>query len=367
MEEQRRPVPTRRRKKKKTAKRSLLIALTVFLSLVLVLLIIGTAYLESILGLINRNDELNQETMSDEEYQQMLDAMSETVGDDYTGVIHEGDVQWEDGNMIASGENIINVLLIGQDRRSVDQGRSRSDVILLCTVNKSAKTLTLTSFMRDMYVQIPGYEDNRINVPYMVGGMELLDECLKTNFGVEVDGNVEVDFYSFMGIVDMMGGIEMELTQDEADYMNMNVSWDVDDGTDKVWNMKEGVNHLTGSQALSYARMRYVGNGDFDRTDRQRKVLTKLLEKAKQLSLSEMNVILQHALPMLTTDMENSEIIGYALELFPMLPELSVNTVRIPADGTYENAYIRKMAVLLPDLQANRDLLEDLIMGNEES
>ena len=100
MEEQRRPVPTRRRKKKKTAKRSLLIALTVFLSLVLVLLIIGTAYLESILGLINRNDELNQETMSDEEYQQMLDAMSETVGDDYTGVIHEGDVQWEDAQMV---------------------------------------------------------------------------------------------------------------------------------------------------------------------------------------------------------------------------------------------------------------------------
>lgn len=366
MEEQRRRTPTRRRRKK-SAKRSLLIALCVFLSLVLVLLIVGTAYLESILGLINRND-VNQETMSDEEYQQMLDSMKDTIGDDYTGVIHEGDVEWGTGDeMIASGENIINVLLIGQDRRSSQQGRSRSDVIILCTVNKSAKTLTLTSFMRDMYVQIPGYEDNRINVPYMLGGMELLDECLKTNFGVEVDGNVEVDFYGFMGVIDLMGGIEMDLSQAEADYMNMNVSWDVDDGTSKEWHMKEGVNHLTGSQALSYARMRYVGNGDFERTDRQRRVLTKLLEKAKQLSLSEMNVIMQHALPMLTTDMENSEIIGYALELFPMLPELTVNTVRIPADGTYENAYIRQMAVLLPDLQANRDLLEEYIMGTAES
>jgi len=350
------------RKKKGGAKRALLIALCVFLVLVLTLLILGTAYMESLLGMINKVDKEQQETMSQEEYQQMLAEMQETVDENYTGEMLE-DVDWEEHDgLLEDGEDIINILLIGQDRRA-GEGRSRSDVIILCTVNKPAKTVTLTSFMRDMYVQIPGYDDNRINAPYVYGGMELLDECLRVNFGVEVDGNVEVDFQSFIGVVDLMGGIEMELTAEEADYMNGNYSFDVDYHGTKEWNLTEGVQHLNGAQALSYARMRYVGRGDYERTNRQRKVLSALMEKAKSLSLSELNVIMQHVLPMLTTDMENSEMIGYALELFPMLPDLKINTLRIPADGSHEMTYIRQMSVLLPDLAENRELLEQVMNG----
>lgn len=357
---------TQPQRKKGNAKRALLIALCVFLAVVLVVLIVVTASIEKILGMMNKVDEIPQDTMSAEEYQQMLDGMKETVAEDYTGeVLHEDDVEWgSDEGLIEEGDDIINVLLIGQDRRS-NQGRSRSDVIILCTVNIPQKTLTFTSFMRDMYVQIPGYDDNRINVPYVLGGMELLDNTLKRNFGVEVDGNVEVDFQGFIGVIDLMGGIEMYIRQDEADYMNMNVSWDVEDGTDKQWNITEGVNHLTGSQALSYARMRYVGNADYERTERQRKVLSALVEKAKELSISELNVLMQHALPMLTTDMENSQIVGYALKVFPILPELEVKTLRIPVDGGYQSTYVREMAVLLPNLQKNRDALEEVILGTD--
>lgn len=351
------------RKKKSKAKRIALTVACVFLALILVVLIIVVIFLEKILGGINKVDEVPQETMSAEEYAEFLDSMKETMAEDFTGdVIHEDDVEWGgESGLIESGDDVLNVLMIGQDRRSADQGRSRSDVIILCTVNKPAKTLTITSFMRDMYVQIPGYEDNRINVPYVLGGMDLLDRTLATNFGVEVDGNVEVDFYGFIDIVDMMGGVEMELTQAEANYMNKNFSWDVDDGSSKVWNLKEGVNQLTGSQALSYARMRYVGNGDYERTERQRRVISALVEKAKELSISELNLLLQHALPMITTDMEDAEILGYALELFPLLPELTINTMRIPADGAYQSTYVREMAVLLPNLAKNRDLLEEVM------
>jgi len=356
-----------KRRKKNKARKTTLIVICVVLALVLILLVAGVAYFESLLGLINRADEVPQETMSQEEYDELMNSMKETIGDDYEGEIHEGDVEWgAEGGLIESGDDVLNVLLIGQDRRSVDQGRSRSDVIILCTVNKPAKTLTITSFMRDMYVQIPGYEDNRINVPYVLGGMDLLDRTLSTNFGVEVDGNIEVDFYGFIGIIDLMGGIEMELTQEEANYMNLNYSWDVDDGKSKVWNLREGVNQLTGSQALSYARMRYVGNGDYQRTERQRKVLSALVEKAKELSITELNLLMQHALPMITTDMENQEILNYALELFPMLPELTVSTLRIPADGAYQSTYVREMAVLLPNLAKNRALLEDVMTVSTE-
>ncbi|MBQ6839631.1 MAG: LCP family protein [Oscillospiraceae bacterium] len=349
------------RRKKNKARKTTLIVICAVLALILALLVAGVVYFESLLGLINRADEVPQETMSQEEYEELMNSMKETIGDDFTGdVLHEDDVEWgSEVELIESGDDVLNVLLIGQDRRSEEQGRSRSDVIILCTVNKPAKTLTITSFMRDMYVQIPGYEDNRINVPYVLGGMDLLDRTLSTNFGVEVDGNVEVDFYGFIGIIDLMGGIEMDLTQAEANYMNLNYSWDVDDGKSKVWNLKEGVNQLTGSQALSYARMRYVGNGDYERTERQRRVLSALVEKAKELSITELNLLLQHALPMITTDMENQEILNYALELFPMLPELTVTTLRIPADGAYQSTYVREMAVLLPNLAKNRSILEE--------
>ena len=215
--------------------------------------------------------------------------------------------------------------------------------------------------MRDMYVQIPGYKDNRINVAYILGGTNLLESTLRRNFGVHVDGNVIVDFYGFMDIVNMMGGIDIELSAAEAKYMNENFSWDVDDGEDDNWALTEGVNHLTGSQALSYARMRYVGNSDWERTERQRTVVSKLIEKAKTLSVSELNLMLQHALPMITTDMDDAQLLSYTLELFPMLSELEVNTLRVPKDGTFENTVIDGMWVMLPDLYRNRLALEKVM------
>ena len=356
---------TEEQKKKKP--KVWLIVLCTVLALVLILVVAAVIYFESLLGLINKADEIPQETMSQEEYDALMDSLKETVAEDYDGqILGDEDVQWGEVEQIEDTDDVLNILLIGQDRRSADHGRSRSDVIILCTVNKPAKKITFTSFMRDMYVQIPGYEDNRINVPYAIGGMKLLDRTLSTNFGVQVDGNVEVDFYGFIGIVDLMGGIELELTQAEANYLNKNFSWDVNDGQSKEWDMKEGVNQLTGSQALAYARMRYVGNGDYQRTERQRKVLSLLVEKAKGLSITELNLLLKHALPMITTDIDDQKIFSYALELFPMLPELTVVTQRIPADGAYESTYVREMAVLVPNLARNRYLLQEAMKIPEE-
>ena len=352
---------------KKHRKKVWLIVLIVVAAVFLAAIIGCVIYFESLLSLINHADEEVLETMSAEQYQLLMDQMQETVPEDYTGaVLSADDVDWGDEQtLLESDDDIINILLIGQDTRTREE-RSRTDTLILVTVNKPAKTITLTSFMRDMYVQIPGYKDNRINVAYILGGTNLLESTLRRNFGVYVDGNIIVDFYGFMDIVNMMGGIDIELSAAEAKYMNENFSWDVDDGEDDNWNLTEGVNHLTGSQALSYARMRYVGNSDWERTERQRTVVSKLIEKAKSLSVSELNLLLQHALPMITTDIEDAELLSYALELFPMLPELEVNTLRIPKDGTYENTVIDGMWVMLPDLYWNRVALEKIMKTPEE-
>ena len=339
-----------------------MIALIVLCVLICIAVVACIIQIEQLLGLINRADDEILETMSDAQYQEMMEAMRETVPEDYTGeVISAEDIQWdEEAEDLEQSDDIINILLIGQDRRS-HEGRSRSDTIILVTVNKPAGTLTLTSFMRDMYVPIPGRDDNRINVPYVVGGMNLLDATLKRNFGVNVDANVVVDFYGFIDMVDLMGGIEIELTEKEADYMNRNFSWDVDDGLDDEWNLTAGVQQLNGSQALSYARMRKVGNSDYERTERQRRVIAKLIEKAKSLSVAELNLMMQHALPLITTDMDDAQILSYAMDLFPRLKDLEVQTLRIPVDGGYKPEMIDGMSVLVPDLWYNRWKLQEIM------
>ncbi len=344
--------------KAKNPKRKMLIGLCIALSVILVLLIAGTAYLESVLGLIGR--DLNNDTMSPEEYEEFL--QNQQSDGDFTGpVLDPDDVQWgSNSDIVVNQKDVVDILIIGQDRRQ-GQDRQRSDVMILCTINIPKKTMTLTSFMRDMYVQIPGYKDNRINSCYQVGGAELLDKCLAENFGVAVDAHVEVDFFAFMEIIDMLGGVEMELTGSEARYLNRRGNWDVDPSTAGQWSLKEGKNLLSGQQALAFCRIRYVGNGDFERTDRQRRVISTILDMIRDKSISELNALLKKALPALTTDLSNAEIMGYVMSIFPVLSDLQTTSLRIPAEGTYQNASIRGMSVLVPDLEQNRQLIKDAV------
>lgn len=334
-----------------SAKQAGLAILCTVLAVILCLLILLTAYVESMLGLLNRN--VDDAPMSADEYLQFLQNQEKEEVDPNLESVNPDHIQWgDDVGVLETGENVVNILLVGQDRRP-GESRTRSDSMILCTINKNTKTLTLTSFMRDMFVQIPGYYDDRINACYAIGGFDLLDTCLEKNFGVRVDGNLEVDFNGFQDVINAMGGVDIELSEAEAAYMNSTFGTLVTGG----WN------HLDGYEALSYSRIRYVGNGDFGRTNRQRVVLTALVEKCKGMSLAELNNTAKAILPLMTTDMTNAEIMDYIIDFFPMLVDLKINTQRIPADGTYYDANIRDMAVLVPDLAANRQLLADAMAG----
>lgn len=350
--------------KKSHTKRIILIIIGILLATILVGLIAGAIYIKSRLALINRVDPSQDSTMSSEEAEQYLSTLeSEDVN--YTGdTMDPTDVTWntEPTEPPVPVPELINILLIGQDRRP-GEGRQRSDSMILCTINTKDKTLTMTSFLRDMYVQIPGYKDNRINASYAFGGMQLLDATLEKNFGVLVDANVEVDFYAFIDVIDMLGGVDIELTSSEAKSLNKNTWMGL---SSEDWNLTEGMNHLNGEQALAYSRNRSVGgDGDFGRTNRQRKVLSALVEKAKDLSILELDNLLVKILPSLTTDLTDAEILNYAAMLLPMLPELEVRTMRIPADGSYRMTTIRGMSVLIPDLEESRELLKTILTIQE--
>lgn len=342
--------------KGRSAKRGVLIALVVFLSIVLAVLLAGTIFASRLLNSIEKVDP-NQETMSKEQIDAILKEEIEPTDPDFTGeAFSSDDVLLSDTpvGVVQTGDDVINILLVGQDTENLSQ-RSRSDSMILCTINKTTKTLTMTSFMRDMYVKIPQFYDQRLNVAYLLGGFDALYDTLEHNFGVQVDNGVAVNFASFQKVIDAVGGVEVKLTAAEANHLNMQ---------NYTWGLFEGVNILTGETALAYSRIRALG-GDFDRTNRQRTVLLALLNKAMDMPVTELYNLVEALIPMVVTDMSNTEIVAAAMDLAPMLQDLEIISQRIPVDDGYNMTMVDGMSVLLPDLEMNREFLVDTIGVDE--
>lgn len=249
----------------------------------------------------------------------------------------------------------INILLIGQDRRE-EETVSRADTILLCSFQPESKKILITSFLRDLYVPIPGHTDNRLNAAYAHGGMSLLQQTLEENFALSIDGCVEVDFSQFAQILDILGGVTIDLRQDEADAINAAV-----EGA-----LTEGEQLLSGDQALAYTRIRNLDeDGDFSRTFRQRKVISALLGSYRGASLFTVLSILPEILPMLSTDMEKKQVISTVLQLLPMLCDSTITSQTVPAEGKYENRTVRGMSVLTADIEQIRQELALALTGKE--
>ena len=335
-----------------------LISLCSFLTLVLITMIFVTAFAERMLNKIGRPNLGGNETLPSDVLADLL--TKPTLPPDFTGeTINPDDITLPDTpDVIIQHKDLINIMLVGQDRRPGETYNTRSDSMILCSFNLQDNTFTMTSFMRDMYVQIPGFGGNKMNAAYQFGGMNLLAETMSMNFGVQVDAFVEVDFNGFKGVMDVLGGVDIKLSALEAEYIN-NRYTDSTEGGD--WPLKAGVNHLNSGQALYYSRIRYIGT-DFERTERQRKVINAIISKVKNVSLTQMVSLVDQVLPMLRTDMSNSEITNYLFTLFPMLSSASINSQRIPVDGTYSLTWVGALDVVLPDLQANREYLVNTLI-----
>ncbi len=297
----------------------ILVLLTVFLSVV----VVANHYLNK----INRVGDVEPIPADQEDFET-------DVYDPSLEVINPDSVDWNDGNYNGKDDHLINILLVGQDRRP-GQGRQRSDSMILCSYNPKTNQLSMISFLRDLYVQIPGFSDNRLNAAYVFGGFPLLKETLNKNFGVTVDECVEVDFNGFKSAINLIGGVDVELTAAEAKI--------VGDGA------TAGVCHLDGDHALIYARIRKL-DSDFGRTSRQRNVLNAVFRKIKNLGVGELLGLVDELLPIISTDMTNTQITSLAVKYAPALAGLNIQTYSVPPKGAYKNAMIRGMAVLVPDL-----------------
>lgn len=321
-----------------------------FLVLLLALFVTLYIYIEQKLSLINRPEPLPTIGPEDEFFETEPPDDNGEDKEDYEE-LDPDEIKWPSDAELIKNKNVINILLIGQDRRP-GEVRARSDSMMIATINKEKKTISLTSLMRDMYVQIPGYSDNRINAAYLFGGMELLNKTIEKNFNVHIDGNIEVDFDGFKEIIDKIGGIDIPLNKEEAKYLSK----------EGFGDLTEGIVHMDGELALAYARIRKVGKSDYERTERQRRVLTTIYNKVKDLPLSEILKLVDVLFPLVTTDMTNGQIIGLAYTVYTVNVD-EIKTYRIPVDGSFQSAMIHNMSVLVPDLNKNREALRKIING----
>lgn len=273
------------------------------------------------------------------------------------------------GGETLSDNNIINILLIGTDSRT-NEVKSRSDTMMLVSVNKKTEEITLTSFARDIYTYIPalGYS-NRLNVPCAVGGPTMLLDTMKQVFGIEIDGYIMVNFFSFIDVVDALGGVDVELREAEIEYLNKNLNTQNEllgksQLTDHLVYGTSGMVHLNGNQALAYARIRQL-DGDTVRTARQRSVITALINKAKGLSLQELNDLAKLVLPMVTTNLTQTECMSMlvnALEYF----SYDIQTLSIPQASSSYLTMIDGMSVFYVDFYAEKLILKEEIFGITE-
>ena len=264
-------------------------------------------------------------------------------------------------------DGVVNVLLIGNDSRENGED-GRSDAMILLSVSSRTKTIYMTSLLRDMYVQIPGHDDNRLNAAYSFGGAELLMETVEKNFNIPVNRYVQVNFEAFANLVDAVDGVELELTEKEVEYVNgylveYNMLLDRPQGTDNLDPSVSGLIHLNGPQALAYCRNRYLGT-DFGRTERQRKVLEAVIRKLPKTLLTNGPQLVEGLMPNLTTNLTQNECFRLSLMAAKLL-SYDIEASSIPQPGTYQDATIRKMAVLQIDFEANRQYLKKQLYGEE--
>lgn len=234
-------------------------------------------------------------------------------------------------------EDIINIAFFGLDRRDKNEQSTRSDAIMVATADFKHKKLKITSLMRDQSVLINGQED-KLNHAYAYGGAPLAIKAINENFGLDIRDYVAVDFYMLEDIIDALGGVEIRVNEDELFHLNHQMEETARlQNTESIPVEGAGLHTLNGMQAVSYSRIRKVGNGDFERTERQQVVLKSMMEKAKAagpLGLSRLWIAIA---PHLETSLDSGEILEMAKTYLEKQKEFTWEQQRYPLDGTWES------------------------------
>ena len=248
-------------------------------------------------------------------------------------------------------EDVINILIVGRDIRPEQSGRGRSDTMMLLTYNRKLGRAGMVSFMRDSWVPIEGHGWNRINAAYAFGGVGLAINTVNELFGLDIQHYVILDFTGMVSLIDQLGGIDVAITPEEADYYNRNRGMDI----------QAGVVHLDGEQTLIHARNRHSGGGDFERVRRQQDVMMAIYGKIRQsrdpMALSG---VVSFCLTKVQTNMSSNLLFSLALEVANS-ENLEIEKARIPIDGSWKYASKDGRSVLAIDIEENKRFIHEKI------
>lgn len=258
---------------------------------------------------------------------------------------------------------VTNILLLGNDSRdNADDGRT--DSIMLLTINRAQKKIYLTSFLRDIKIDIPGKGINRLNQSYAFGGPELVMKTLSDRFDIKISRYMLVNFQAFAKLADAVGGVDLDVTAEEVDYINAYL-WEYNDiNGDDIHkdNFPDGTSghlHLNGPQALAYCRNRYIGT-DFERSNRQKKVITAIVKKLPQTMLTNFNGIMDGLFPSLTTSLTKDDC--YELSsLLVNLKDMDIIQSTIPQEHTWKYEKYNEMDLISIDFDANKKYLKTIM------
>lgn len=376
---------------------------TVLIVILCVVLILGALfaagyfYLESKLHKVNQAQFVEKD-VSDQDLAHLIGNLDETepttistepTTEPTTEATTEATTAPTEPDYGQSGK-IVNILVVGQDSRGSGVESSKlADGIMLFTLNKETHTLSVTSFLRDSYVKLADYRSfvcgwNRINTAYAlgysrygdVGAMEMLNETLEFNYGVKVDGNIEVSLPTAWDVIEAIGGIDVELDEDELAYL-LNVQeyynnlYTERNEPDRITDIQLGMNNLNGDLGMAYIRMRHAtpGDSDMNRTARQRKAIASVLDKLTKMSPLELNSLIDFVLSEITTNISTEDMKMYIMELTPYLVGLKLESYQIPAEGTYWGEMVELPdgvgGVLKIDFPKNKQVIAAIQNGEE--
>ncbi|MFL0247325.1 LCP family protein [Candidatus Clostridium stratigraminis] len=259
-----------------------------------------------------------------------------------------------------AGDDVINVALFGVDRRNKGEN-GNSDAIMVASIDTKNKKIKLSSIMRDSYVNVDGLGMTKINAAYQKGGPQLAIKTINQNFKLNIKDYFTVDFFSLEKIIDALGGVQINVKPAEVENINQSVTEvsNIEKETPKLVS-HSGLQTLTGRQAVAYARIRYVGNNDFERTDRQRTVLTLLFQKIQNGGLANYSKTVNTIIPYTETSMSTMDILSLGTKVLTSGTH-SLDQQRFPVDGYWSDYVYNGVDYLKIDLNATSDQLFNFI------
>lgn len=259
---------------------------------------------------------------------------------------------------------IKNIMLFGTDASEMDS-TGRSDSMMILTVDPIHNKIKITSLMRDCYVPISGFGEDKLNHAYAFGGPALAIKTINEVFGLNIEEFATVDFSTLPKVIDLVGGVEIDVTPEEFNDINAVIemdNWDFKKSTPLL--ISPGVQTLTGEQALSYSRNRSSAGGDFARTQRQRKVISALFTKALDTPFASYPSILNKTLPLITTNMTSTDILSLAKNILS-ITDGSLEQARFPLDDYAEGDFIGDVWYLIYDRDTTKQQLQDFIFDDK--